>query len=57
MAVILALVVFVRSVQDKAWEAAPLISLPPQGWIGLLVFILLVYMLIGLPLRAISRGK
>jgi len=35
----------------------PMIPLPPQGWLGLLVFLLLGYLLVGLPLRAIAARR
>ena len=57
MAVIIAFIVLGHSMVDKTWEAAPMIPLPPQGWLGLLVFALLAYLLIGLPLRAIAGRK
>jgi putative OPT family oligopeptide transporter len=57
MAVIIAFVVLGHSLIDKAWETAPMIALPPQGWLGLLVFLILAYLLIGLPLKAASARK
>lgn len=55
MAVIIAFIVLGHSVIDKAWDASPMIALPPQGWLGILVFALMGYLLIGVPLRAIAR--
>jgi putative OPT family oligopeptide transporter len=57
MAVIIAFIVLGHSVIDKAWETAPMIPLPPQGWLGLLVFLILGYLLIGLPLRAAASRR
>jgi putative OPT family oligopeptide transporter len=57
MAVIIAFIVLGHSVIDKAWETAPMIPLPPQGWLGLLVFVFLGYSLIGLPLRAVASRR
>jgi putative OPT family oligopeptide transporter len=59
MAVIIAFVVLGHSVIDKAWETQPMIALAPPGWfsggLGLLVFALLAYLLIGVPLRALRK--
>jgi uncharacterized oligopeptide transporter (OPT) family protein len=55
MAVILAFTVLGHSLIDKTWEAAPLIGLPPQGWLGLLVFVALGFMLIRMPLKVIGK--
>ncbi len=57
MAVIIAFIVLGHSMIDKGWETAPMISLPPQGWLGLLVFLILGYLLIGLPLRAAASRR
>jgi putative OPT family oligopeptide transporter len=52
MAVILAFVVLGHSLVDKAWEAAPLLSVPGFGWLGLLIFVALGYLLIRTPIKA-----
>jgi len=57
MAVIIAFAVLGHSMIDKAWEAQAMLGLPPQGWLGLLVFVGLAFMLIGVPLNVISSRK
>ncbi|MCZ6765817.1 MAG: oligopeptide transporter, OPT family [bacterium] len=58
MAVIVAFFVLGHSLIDKSWEAAPLINVTPGplgSWLGLMVFVLLGFLLIRLPLRAAGR--
>lgn len=57
MAVILAFVVLGRSVASPDAEAAALVALTPNPWIGLLVFVGLGFLLIGAPLSSISKNK
>jgi len=60
MAVIIAFVVLGHSLVDSSWEAAPLVNVDPGqlgSWLGLIVFALLGFLLIRVPLRAADKNE
>jgi putative OPT family oligopeptide transporter len=55
MAVILAFAVLGHSLIDKEWETEPLINVPGFGWLGMLVFAVLGFVLITTPLSSARK--
>jgi len=55
MAVILAFVVLGRNLANPDAEAVPILALHPQAWLGLVVFAILGFVLIRMPLNAATK--
>jgi hypothetical protein len=56
MAVIMAFVVLGRSLANTEWEAAPLVTILENPWLGMLAFLLIGFILVRVPLQAALRG-
>jgi putative OPT family oligopeptide transporter len=56
MAVIMAFVVLGRSLANTEWEAAPLVTILENPWLGMLAFLFIGFILVRVPLQAALRG-
>ncbi len=57
MAVIMAFVVLGRSLANTEWEAAPLLTILENPWLGMLAFLGIGFILVKVPLQSALRGN